>query len=67
MRVREAIARRAGRVVSPVAGAYTCRHALARNFALILRDMIRYPAIEPEAFRAKVERFIREWEGERNG
>ena len=41
--------------------------ALARSFELILRDMIRYPAIEPMAFRVKVERFIREWEGEQNG
>ena len=41
--------------------------ALARNFELILADIIRYPAIDPEAFRAKVEHFIREREDEHDG
>ena len=30
---------------------------LARRFDAIAPDIVRYPAIEPDAFRAKVERF----------
>ena len=32
--------------------------ALARRFDTIAADLARYPAIDPDAFRAKVERFI---------
>ena len=32
--------------------------ALARRFEAIAPLLLRYPAIDPDAFRAKVERFI---------
>ena len=41
--------------------------ALARSFESILKDIIRYPAIDSEAFRVKVEHFIHEWEDEQEG
>ena len=36
---------------------------LARRFDMIAPDMIRYPAIDPDVFRAKVERFINDMRG----